>query len=47
MAVPQEKLNDTDIEVVSGGGVIKVTASEKVKIKRIHLTESLSKLKEK
>ena len=47
MADAQEKLNDIEVECVSGGGVVKVTASAKGEIKRINLDESLLKPEDK
>ena len=47
MADAQEKLNDIEVEGVSGGGVVKVTASAKGEIKRINLDESLLKPEDK
>ena len=47
MADAQEKLNDIEVEGVSGGGVVKVTATAKGKIKRINLDESLLKPEDK
>ena len=43
MADAQEKLNSIEVEGVSGGGVVKVTATAKGEIKRINLDESLLK----
>ena len=47
MADAQEKLNDIEVEGVSGGGVVKVIASAKGEIKRINLDESLLKPEDK
>ncbi len=47
MAEAQEKLNAIEVEGVSGGGVVKVTATAKGEIKRINLDESLLKPEEK
>ena len=47
MADAQEKLNSIEVEGVSGGGVVKVTATAKGEIKRIHLDESLLKPEDK
>ena len=41
MAEAQEKLNSIEVEGVSGGGVVKVTATAKGEIKRINIDESL------
>ena len=43
MADAQEKLNSIEVEGVSGGGVVKVTATAKGEIKRINIDESLLK----
>ena len=43
----QEKLNSIEVEGVSGGGVVKVTATAKGEIKRIYLDESLLKPEDK
>ena len=47
MADAQEKLNSIEVEGVSGGGVVKVTATAKGEIKRINLDESLLKPEDK
>ena len=47
MADAQEKLNDIEVEGVSGGGVVKVTATAKGEIKRINIHESLLKPEDK
>ena len=47
MADAQDKLNSIEVEGVSGGGVVKVTATAKGEIKRIHLDESLLKPEDK
>ena len=41
IAESQEKLNSIEVEGVSGGGLIKVTATAKGEIKRISIDESL------
>ena len=43
MAEAQEKLSSIEVEGVSGGGVVKVTATAKGEIKRINIDESLLK----
>ena len=43
----QEKLNSIEVEGVSGGGMVKVTASAKGDIKRITIDDSLMKPEEK
>ena len=43
MSEAQEKLNSIEVEGVSGGGLVKVTATAKGEIKRILLDESLLK----
>ena len=43
----QEKLNSIEVEGVSGGGMVKVTASAKGDIKRITINDSLMKPEEK
>ena len=40
MSEAQEKLNSIEVEGVSGGGLVKVTATAKGEIKRILLDES-------
>tara|TARA_Y100001970_G_C13945018_1_gene705177 strand:- start:34 stop:357 length:324 start_codon:yes stop_codon:yes gene_type:complete len=47
MADAQEKLDSIEVEGVSGGGVVKVIATAKGKIKRINLDESLLKPEDK
>ena len=47
MAEAQEKLSSIEVEGVSGGGVVKVTASAKGDIKRIAIDDSLMKPEEK
>ncbi len=47
MSEVQEKLKSIEVEGVSGGGMIKVTASAKGEIKRIFIDESLFSVKEK
>tara|TARA_B100000749_G_scaffold68943_1_gene51751 strand:- start:873 stop:1241 length:369 start_codon:yes stop_codon:yes gene_type:complete len=47
MAEAQEKLNSIEVEGVSGGGMVKVTASAKGDIKRIAIDDSLMKPEEK
>ena len=47
MADAQEKLSSIEVEGVSGGGVVKVTATAKGEIKRINLDESLLKPEDK
>ena len=47
MADAQEKLDTIEVEGVSGGGVVKVIATAKGKIKRINLDESLLKPEDK
>tara|TARA_B110000196_G_scaffold90509_1_gene78317 strand:+ start:1892 stop:2215 length:324 start_codon:yes stop_codon:yes gene_type:complete len=41
MAEAQEKLNSIKVEGVSGGGMVKVLATGKGEIKRIHIDDSL------
>jgi DNA-binding YbaB/EbfC family protein len=41
MAEVQEKLNSIEVEGVSGGGMVKVLATGKGEIKRIHIDDSL------
>ena len=41
MAEVQEKLNSIEVEGVSGGGLVKVTATAKGEIKKINLDESI------
>ena len=47
MSEAQEKLNNIEVEGVSGGGVVKVTATAKGEIKRINIDESLLKPEDK
>ena len=47
MAEAQEKLNLIEVEGISGGGLVKVTATAKGEIKRILLNDSLMKPEEK
>ena len=47
MSEAQEKLNSIEVEGVSGGGLVKVTATAKGEIKRILLDESLLKKEDK
>ena len=47
MADAQEKLNSIEVEGVSGGGVVKVTATAKGEIKRIDIDKSLLKPEDK
>ena len=47
IAEAQEKLNYIEVEGVSGGGMVKVTASAKGDIKRITIDDSLMKPEEK
>jgi len=47
MAEAQEKLNLIEVEGISGGGLVKVTATAKGEIKRILLDDSLMKPEEK
>lgn len=47
MAEAQEKLNSIEVQGVSGGGMVKVTATAKGDIKRIVLDESLLNSNEK
>ena len=47
MAEAQEKLNSIEVEGVSGGGLVKVTATAKGDIKRIQLDETVMKPEEK
>ena len=46
MAEVQEKLNLIEVEGISGGGLVKVTATAKGEIKRITLDDSLMKPEE-
>ena len=43
MAEAQEKLDSIEVEGISGGGIVKVTATAKGEIKKIYLDESLLK----
>ena len=47
MAETQEELNSIEVEGVSGGGMVKVTASAKGDVKRIIIDDSLMKPEEK
>ena len=47
MAEAQEKLNAIEVEGISGGGLVKVTATAKGEIKRILLDDSIMKSEEK
>ena len=47
IAEAQEKLNSIEVEGVSGGGMVKVTASAKGDVKRIVIDDSLMKPEEK
>jgi len=47
MAEAQEKLNAIEVEGISGGGLVKVTATAKGEIKRILLDDSIMKPEEK
>jgi hypothetical protein len=47
MAETQEELNSIEVEGVSGGGMVKVTASAKGDVKRIVIDDSLMKPEEK
>ena len=47
MAEVQEELNSLEVEGISGGGLVKVTATAKGDIKRITLDDSLMKTEEK
>ena len=47
MAEAQEKLNSIEVEGISGGGLVKVTATAKGEIKKIILDDSLMKIEEK
>jgi DNA-binding YbaB/EbfC family protein len=47
MAEVQEKLNSIEVEGISGGGLVKVTATAKGEIKRIQLDDSVMKIEEK
>ncbi len=47
MAEAQEKLNEIEVEGISGGGLVKVTATAKGSLKRISIDDSLLKTDEK
>ena len=47
MSEAQEKLSSIEVEGVSGGGLVKVTATAKGEVKRIQLDESIMKPEEK
>ena len=47
MAEAQEALSSIEVEGISGGGLVKVTATAKGEIKRIILDDSIMKLDEK
>ena len=47
MAEAQDKLNDIEVEGLSGGGLVKVTATAKGNIKRIDIDDSIIKSDEK
>ena len=47
MAEMQKKIEQTEVEGISGGGLVKVTATAKGEIKRITLDESLLTKEEK
>ena len=47
MSEAQEKLSSIEVEGVSGGGLVKVTANAKGEIKKILLDESIIKPEEK
>ncbi len=47
MAEAQNKLNDIEVEGLSGGGLVKVTSTAKGTLKRIFIDESLMKNDEK
>ena len=47
MAEAQEKLNSIEVEGISGGGLVKVTATAKGEIKRIVLDDSIMNTEEK
>ena len=47
MTEAQEKLNSIEVEGISGGGLVKVTATAKGEIKKIVLDDSIMKLEEK
>ena len=47
MAEAQEKLNEIEVEGISGGGLVKVTSTAKGSLKRISIDDSLLKTDEK
>ena len=47
MAEAQDKLNDIEVEGLSGGGLVKVIANAKAQIKRLSIDQSLLKPEEK
>tara|TARA_B100000073_G_scaffold177510_1_gene146956 strand:- start:143 stop:466 length:324 start_codon:yes stop_codon:yes gene_type:complete len=47
MAEAQDKLNDIEVEGLSGGGLVKVIANAKGQIKRLSIDQSLLKPEEK
>ena len=47
MAEAQDKLNDIEVEGLSGGGLVKVIANAKGQIKRLSIDQSLLKSEEK
>ena len=47
MTEAQEKLNLIEVEGISGGGLVKVTATAKGEIKRVILDNSIMKVEEK
>jgi nucleoid-associated protein EbfC len=47
MGAAQSKLDEIDVEGVSGGGLVKVTATAKGRIKRVDIDESLLQPSEK
>ena len=47
MTEAQEKLNLIEVEGISGGGLVKVTATAKGEIKRVVLDNSIMKVEEK
>jgi len=47
MTEAQEKLNSIEVEGISGGGLVKVTATAKGEIKRIILDDSIMNVEEK
>jgi len=46
MSETQEKLNSIEVQGISGGGLVKVTATAKGEIKRIQLDDSIIKPEE-